>query len=77
VAVQQCAGHRGIGGLVMIIAAFVALLAATLGFGAWLGTRLTRASYEIAAALAVEQRGWDVCNAAASAETACDFGGEL
>jgi hypothetical protein len=39
--------------------------------------RLCRAGYELDAALAVQQRDWDVCDEAASAETACDWGGEL
>jgi hypothetical protein len=65
------------GGGAVIVFAFIAILVATLAFGAWIAARLCRAGYELDAALAEQQRDWDICDEAASAETACDWGGEL
>ena len=61
----------------MIVAAFLILLAATLGFGAWLGACWGLAGRDIDTVLAEHRRGWDVNDAADMAETACDWGGEL
>lgn len=61
----------------MIIATFLALLAATLGFGAWLATRWARAGYGIDTVVAKHRRDVDVNDAAEMAETACDWSGEL
>jgi hypothetical protein len=61
----------------MITAAFLAAPAASLAFGAWLTTRWVRADQRDVSILSTEQRAWDVCDEAANAETACDWGGSI
>jgi len=60
-----------------MIPAFLAFLAATLAFGAYLGTTWARAGQQLTSHLADFHREMDVCDEAVSAETACDWGGTL
>lgn len=48
----------------MIVALFLAILFATLMFGAHLGTRLTRTSARIDGWVAADERGEEICDAA-------------
>lgn len=48
----------------MIIAVFLAILFATLAFGARIGARLTRTSARIDGWVAADERGEKICDAA-------------
>lgn len=60
----------------MIVAAFFVVIAALVA-GACLGWRLAKADHRVMTKIAEHQRGWDVSDAADSAETSADWGGEL
>lgn len=67
----------GQGGGLVIIFLFLAMLATSLAVGGWLAAHLTRTSARVDGWVADDARGQAVCDEAANAETACDWGGSI